>query len=115
MAGRERLICEAQTLVDGGAGLRFTVAWDGEVCPAFAIRYAGVVRAYLNRCSHVPVQLDWMEGQFFDLTGLYLVCSTHGATYTAESGRCVYGPCAGRGLIPLTVVEANGKVYLIEP
>ena len=69
--------------------------------PAFAVRFDGVVHAYLNRCAHVPVELDWVEGEFFDLSRLYLVCSTHGAAYLPESGRCVAGPCSGSGLVAL--------------
>ena len=53
------------------------------------------------------------EGEFFDLSGLYLICSTHGATYLPESGRCVAGPCSGRGLVRLRVEETDGHVYLI--
>ncbi|MBS1184584.1 MAG: hypothetical protein H6R09_185, partial [Proteobacteria bacterium] len=30
------------------------------------------------------------------------------------SGACVGGRCAGRGLIPLPVVERDGHVYLME-
>jgi nitrite reductase/ring-hydroxylating ferredoxin subunit len=42
-----------------------------------------------------------------------LICSTHGAMYL-PSGRCVGGPCSGRGLVPLSVEEADGKVFLID-
>lgn len=113
MAEHKRLICAAADLQERGRGIRFTVERNGEQQPAFAVRYRGVVRAFLNRCAHVPVELDWMEGEFFDLSGLYLVCSTHGAAYRPESGRCVNGPCSGRGLTALAVEELDGKVYLI--
>lgn len=83
MAQRERLICTSSELTDGGKGIRFTVDYHHElgVVPAFVIRYRGDIYAYLNRCAHVGVELDWMEGEFFDDSGLYLICSTHGATY----------------------------------
>ncbi len=55
-----------------------------------------------------------MEGEFFDLSGLYLVCATHGAAYLPESGRCVAGPCSGKALTPLRVMESDGNVYLID-
>ena len=84
------------------------------VFPSAWGRFDGVVRAYLNRCAHVPVELDWSEGEFFDLSALYLVCATHGATYLPESGRCIAGPCTGRSLTPLRVAEAEGKVFLID-
>ena len=109
-----RLICEAAHVVEGGKGVRFTVQRYGRTEPAFIVRYDGRVHAYLNRCAHVPVQLDWMEGEFFDISGLYLVCSTHGAAYLPDNGRCVHGPCSGRSLVRLGVEERDGNVYLIE-
>jgi nitrite reductase/ring-hydroxylating ferredoxin subunit len=114
MAASQRLICESADLKERGKAVRFSVDRYGRSEPAFAVRFGGVVRAYLNRCSHVPVELDWMEGEFFDLSGLYLVCATHGATYLPESGRCIAGPCSGRSLTPLRVAETEGKVFLID-
>jgi nitrite reductase/ring-hydroxylating ferredoxin subunit len=114
MAGSKRLICPAQALAEKGAGVRFTVQRHGRQEPAFAVRYGGVVRAYLNRCAHVPVEMDWAEGEFFDLSKLYLICSTHGAMYLPDSGYCVAGPCKGARLHPLQVEERDGEVYLID-
>jgi nitrite reductase/ring-hydroxylating ferredoxin subunit len=109
-----RLICEAEHVIEGGKGVRFTVQRYGRTEPAFMVRYDGRVHAYLNRCAHVPVQLDWEEGEFFDFSGLYLVCSTHGAAYLPDNGRCVHGPCSGAKLVRLEVEEREGNVYLIE-
>lgn len=114
MAARERLICAPEALPDGGAGVRFDLDWRGERAPAFAIRHAGRVHAYLNRCAHVPIELDWMEGQFFDLTGHYLICSTHGATYLPDTGHCIRGPCRGDRLTKLAIAERGDGIYLIE-
>lgn len=114
MAGRERLICASNELVDGGDGVRFEVAGIRGQESAFAIRHRGHVHAYYNRCGHVPVELDWQHGRFFDMTGLYLICATHGALYDPGSGRCVGGRCNGKGLSVLTVVERDGNVYLVE-
>jgi len=113
MGAAKRLICDSAQVQDGGKGVRFEVERRGEMQPAFLVRYRGAVYAYVNRCAHISVQLDWAEGEFFDLTGLYLMCSTHGATYLPESGRCIRGPCDGRGLVRLSVEEDGGKVYLI--
>jgi nitrite reductase/ring-hydroxylating ferredoxin subunit len=113
MGEAKRLICESALLCEGGKGVRFNVEHHGQIQPAFVVRYDGGVYGYVNRCAHVPVELDWAEGEFFDLTGLYLICSTHGATYLPETGRCVAGPCSGRSLVRLPVAESDGKVYLI--
>lgn len=114
MATRERLICASAALVDGGDGVRFEIEWQVAPAPAFVIRYRGRVYAYLNRCGHVPMEIDWQAGRFFDHSGLYLICGTHGALYAPETGECVGGRCNGRGLRPLDVVERGGGVYLIE-
>jgi nitrite reductase/ring-hydroxylating ferredoxin subunit len=111
MAQAPRLICASAALEEGGRGVRFEVEIDGARVPAFVVRWRGVPRAYLNRCAHVPTQLDWQDGQFFDMQGLYLMCSTHGAIYDPASGLCTGGPCRGRSLVPLSVVEADGQIF----
>jgi nitrite reductase/ring-hydroxylating ferredoxin subunit len=111
MADDERLICASGALVNSGRAVRFDVEYFGERAPAFVIRYSGRVYGYLNRCSHLPMELDWREGEVFDFEGRDLICSTHGATYAAESGKCLGGPCSGTPLVPLQVEERDGKVY----
>lgn len=107
------LICRSDTLVDGGLGARFTVTLeDGREAPAFAVRYQGNVYGWLNACRHQPAQLDWKDGEFFDVTGQHLVCSMHGALYQPDSGLCVAGPCRGAKLIPVPVCESDGEVQL---
>jgi nitrite reductase/ring-hydroxylating ferredoxin subunit len=110
---RERVICASGALADSGLGVRFEVEHLGEAAPAFAIRYAGRVHAYLNRCGHVAMELDWQEGAFFDVDARYLLCSSHGATYDAQSGRCLGGPCRGTPLVKLRVEERDGNVYFM--
>ena len=114
MAKAERLICDSPALADGGKGVRFTLERHGVTACAFAIRHDGRVHAYLNSCAHVAVELDWLEGEFFDKFGLYLIRSTHGATYEPATGYCIMGPCNGQHLVALKVAEHDGKVYLLE-
>jgi len=111
MVARERLICSSAALIDSGEGVRFEVERDGETVPAFAVRYEGQVHAYLNRCAHQTMELDWKPGRFFDAEGLLLVCSTHGAEYAPDTGDCLAGPCSGP-LARLAVTERDGCVYL---
>ena len=111
MAYGERLICAANALADSGRGVRFEVEYFGQAAPAFAVRYRGRVHAYLNRCAHVAMELDWQEGVFFDAEGRDLLCSTHGATYDAQSGGCVGGPCNRAPLVKLRVEERDCKFF----
>jgi nitrite reductase/ring-hydroxylating ferredoxin subunit len=104
-------ICATDALPDGSRGVRFPVTAGGADASAFAVRYRGKAYAYLNRCAHVPIELDWNEGEFFASDGLYLMCSTHGALYLPESGRCAGGPCKGGRLRPLVLIERDGQLY----
>ncbi|MGV3741122.1 MAG: Rieske (2Fe-2S) protein [Burkholderiaceae bacterium] len=107
----EILICDASLLTDGGKGIRFPVTAGGEDASGFVVRYRGRVHAYLNRCAHVSIELDWNEGDFFESSGSYLMCSTHGAMYVPDTGRCAGGPCRGGRLRPIIVTEHDNQVF----
>ena len=111
MAADVRLICRGAALAEAGKGVRFEVEYFGQPAPAFVVRYNGNVHGYLNRCAHVAMELDWQEGVFFDSDGRDLICSTHGATYEAKTGRCIGGPCSGSPLVKVVVEERDGNVY----
>ena len=113
MADAPRLICASGELAEAGRGVRFEVHYFGEAAPAFAVRYRGIARGYLNRCAHVALELDWREGEFFDSDGRDLICSAHGAVYDAASGKCLGGPCGGAPLVALRLEEREGGVYFL--
>lgn len=107
-------ICPSDTLVDGSRGVRFDVKFMSEPVPAFAVRHKGAVVAYLNRCAHVAMELDWQPGEFFEPDAEYLMCATHGALYDPATGACRGGACMGHGgLRALTVVEREGMVFWV--
>jgi nitrite reductase/ring-hydroxylating ferredoxin subunit len=114
MAQRERLICPSAALVDGGPGVRFELSEGGDAVPAFAVRFRGIVHAYVNECQHQATQLDWNLGDFFDSERLYLICATHGARYEPASGICVDGPCPGARLVSVAVREHDDAVFCLE-
>lgn len=87
---------------------------EGEEVSAFVLRHRGQVRAWLNRCGHLPVELDWQQGEFYDSSGLYLICATHGALYAPDTGRCLGGPCKGNGLVAVAVTEIDGWIVVHE-
>ena len=62
-------LCNSGDLVDGGAAVPFDVRYAGQNCRAFAIRYRGLPHAYLNRCTHVTMEMDYQPNRFFDDTG----------------------------------------------
>ena len=78
---------------------------------AFAMRFEGQVVAYLNRCVHVPTEMDWQEGKFLDADREFILCSIHGASYNPRDGRCAGGPCGRGRLTVLRVEERDQQVY----
>ncbi len=107
----EILICTASDLEEGGKGVRFPVTAGGDAATGFVVRYENTAHAYLNRCAHVPIELDWAPGEFFESSGLYIMCATHGAIYTPDTGVCSGGPCRGAHLRKITVNERDGQIF----
>ena len=102
-------LCRSADLQDGGLAVPFDVSYAGQTCRAFAIRYRGVAHAYLNRCTHVAMEMDYQPDRFFDDTGQWLLCATHGAAYAPDTGACAGGPCQG-GLVKIALSESDGRV-----
>jgi len=103
-------LCNGSDLKNGGEAVPFDVVYCGQTCRGFAIRFEDRAHAYLNRCAHVPMEMDYQPNRFFDSTGQWLVCATHGATYRPETGECSGGPCRG-GLVRIALTEADGVVH----
>lgn len=107
----QQLLCRSDDLRDGGDAVLFEVHEFGRTVSAFAVRHEGVPVAYLNRCAHVPVEMDWQPGRFWDADGRHLICAVHGALYEPADGRCVGGPCRGARLQVIRLAERDGQVY----
>lgn len=103
-------LCPSDALVDGGRAVPFDVIYMGQTCRAFGVRHKGTVQAYVNRCTHVPMELDWQPNQVFDSTGQWLLCATHGALYRPDTGACAGGPCRG-GLVKIILRDQGGTVH----
>ena len=102
-------LCAAAGLVERGRAVLFDVLLWGQPARAFALRFDGKLVAYINRCAHVPVEMDWQPGQFLDHDQRWIVCSIHGATYEPANGRCVGGPCGRSKLMPVAIAELGGQ------
>lgn len=104
-------LCASESLVERGDAVVFDVLHFRQPARAFALRFDGRVVAYLNRCAHVPTEMDWQPGQFLDSGKEFILCSIHGAAYEPRSGRCAGGPCGRSGLTVIDVEERDGQVY----
>jgi nitrite reductase/ring-hydroxylating ferredoxin subunit len=103
-------VCASSELQEGGLAVPFEVVYAGQTCRAFAIRYQGQAQAYLNRCTHVPMELDWQPNRIFDDSGQWLLCASHGAAYRPDTGQCAGGPCRG-GLVKISVSERDRLIF----
>jgi len=103
-------LCASAALAERGRAVVWDVLVHGRPARAFALRVDGLPVAYLNRCVHVPTEMDWQEGEFLDADRRWIVCSMHGAHYDPVGGGCVAGPCARGRLTPIALVEGDGRV-----
>jgi nitrite reductase/ring-hydroxylating ferredoxin subunit len=104
-------LCASDALAERGRALVFDVQQYRQPARAFALRFDGRVVAYLNRCVHVPAEMDWQPGEFLDSDKRFILCATHGAAYEPADGRCVGGPCGRGRLTAIEVQERDGQVY----
>ena len=80
----------------------------------FAVRKKGEIHLYWNRCPHLGTPLEWEEDRFLDPDGALIICSTHGALFEIEGGRCLAGPCKGKHLKAIPFILDNGIVMVEE-
>ena len=104
-------VCASADLEESGKAVVFDVLLWRRPARAFVLRFEGRVVAYMNRCAHVPTEMDWRPGEFLDDQRRFILCSMHGAVYEPTTGRCIAGPCPGARLMPVPVVERGGQVY----
>ena len=98
-----------------GMTKKFHLKCGERVVEGLLVNFGGDLFAYVNRCRHLSLSMDWVDNHFFSADERYLICANHGATYEPTTGECVWGPCFGAYLqgVPLEVSE--GKVIAFCP
>ncbi|WP_051311485.1 Rieske (2Fe-2S) protein [Zooshikella ganghwensis] len=81
----------------------------------FVVNRAGQFHAYLNRCPHLGIRLEWQPDQFLDTDARLIQCATHGALFLIETGLCIAGPCAGQHLTKLACHSSNQQICVTLP
>jgi nitrite reductase/ring-hydroxylating ferredoxin subunit len=101
---RRKLVGQVGELVHGESK-KVTLRCGKDSFEVFLINYEGYLRAYLNRCRHIALSLDWVDNQFFSEDKRFIICANHGAIYEPKTGECVWGPCVGASLqnVPLEI------------
>ena len=98
-----------------GETRKFLLPTAGEPTEAFVVNVAGEMHAWVNRCRHVEITMDWVEGRFLDETKCWIVCATHGALYAPATGECVSGPPIGKHLIRVPLRVEGDRVIATVP
>jgi nitrite reductase/ring-hydroxylating ferredoxin subunit len=97
--------------VQHGQSKKFTLRRGARDVPALLVNFEGQHFAYINRCPHTGITLDWVDNKFFSSDERYLMCATHGAVFEPPTGECIWGPCLGLSLQTVPIEIYDGKVY----
>ncbi len=97
-----------------GETRKFMLPIAGDPIEAFVVNADGALHAWVNRCRHVALTMDWSENRFLDDEG-FIVCATHGARYRPDTGECVLGPPTGRYLVRVPLRVEGDRVIATVP
>jgi nitrite reductase/ring-hydroxylating ferredoxin subunit len=109
-------VCPTAAL-PAGESMKFMLPVRGAEEECFVVNFHGHYHAYVNRCRHVPMAMDWIDNQFFAEQGRYLMCQTHNAYYEPVSGECIAGPASacGKFLYRVPLEIDDGVIYARPP
>lgn len=107
-----RALCSIDDLPDGTA--KGFGPPEGGFTGLFAVRRGDTVSVFINSCPHIGVPLDWAPDRFLTNDGSRIICSTHGAEFEIDSGRCVRGPCLGDRLEAVMIEIKDGIILVPE-
>ncbi len=114
---RARYIVGHTAQLRPGESTKFLLPIRGADEECFMINFGGEFHAYVNRCRHVPIAMDWVDNQFFAEQARYLMCQTHNAYYEPSSGECIAGPptACGKFLYRVPLEIENGVIFARPP
>jgi nitrite reductase/ring-hydroxylating ferredoxin subunit len=98
-----------------GETKKFLLPCGSREVEGFVVNYGGTLYAYVNRCRHVPMSMDWIENRFLTEDGRYILCATHGACYEPDTGECIDGPALGKVLIHVPLSVHGDEVHAACP
>lgn len=101
--------------IEPGQTKKFMLSVEGRETECFLINYQGRFFAYVNRCAHVPMTMDWIDNQFLTEDGRYVLCATHGAAFEPDTGECVFGPPCGKYLVRVPLTISGGRIHASQP
>ena len=98
--------------IDDGGSEGFVITNANGRCGLVVVRRGNEIYSYLNSCPHIGTPLEIQPGKFLDQNGEHILCSTHGALFQIDDGRCIAGPCVDKFLTPVAVEVIDGNLYI---
>ena len=99
--------------IPDGAGCSVTLTTrDGSTRNVLLLRRGTNVWAYVNRCPHFSLPLDFEPGEFATYDSQIVMCAHHSAMFRFDDGVCIEGPCAGHRLDRIEVQVRGAMVCL---
>ena len=108
-----RVLCSLADL-DSTGSRGFAVGEGDWPLRGLVVSTADGVAAYVNCCPHAGHPLNIRPDRFLTPDRNLILCCSHGAVFTRDTGLCVAGPCQGRSLTPVPVEVVAGYVLLAE-
>ena len=97
--------------IEHGTSKKFKLSRGQRELEGMLVNFQGNLFAYINRCPHTGITLDWVNNQFFSSDKRYVMCATHGAVFEPATGECIWGPCVGLSLQSVPIEIDGGQVY----
>ncbi|MDB6143479.1 MAG: Ferredoxin subunit of nitrite reductase and ring-hydroxylating dioxygenase [Pseudomonas sp.] len=109
-------LCTLDEIADGGA-LGLPEQQQLDLQGLVVLRRGDEAWAYINRCPHFSVPLNYQPQTFCTYRSKILMCAHHSAMFRFEDGQCVDGPCKGAQLqqVPVRVIDRQIVMDSTEP
>jgi nitrite reductase/ring-hydroxylating ferredoxin subunit len=108
-----RVLCALAEL-DATGSKGFAVGEGDWPLRGFLVRTVNGVAAYINTCPHAGHPLNFTPDRFLTPDRNLILCASHGAIFTRDTGLCIAGPCPGQSLTPVPIEVVGGYVMLAD-
>ena len=76
------------------------------------LKKEGEFFCYLNKCPHAGHPLNLERDKFLGPEETDIICRSHGARFSIDTGECFFGPCVDESLISLVIKVESGYIFL---
>lgn len=78
----------------------------------FIVRVKGKLYGWQNACPHIDgAPMAWRKDAYLNGKKTHIACHAHGALFELETGVCIQGPCLGKRLQAVEIIEhESGQV-----